>query len=117
MLLLDRTAGGHAPGATRLVYDQWLHGASGMERADPVDLPARFHFDPGACQAISLWPISPLELSCVVGVLWITREHDAVDYVLDAGQSIVVPAGESVYVQGIRSGVLHVQCAAGRLFR
>ncbi len=46
----------------------------------------------------------PLVVTVTAGQLWLTVEHDAEDYWLEAGQSFVLPAGTRAWVSAGREG-------------
>ncbi|PTB17151.1 hypothetical protein C9I57_29895 [Trinickia symbiotica] len=48
--------------------------------------------------------VRPLVVTVTTGQLWLTLEHDAEDYWLEAGQSFVLPAGTRAWVSAGRDG-------------
>jgi quercetin dioxygenase-like cupin family protein len=48
--------------------------------------------------------VRPLVVMVTTGQLWLTLEHDAEDYWLEAGQSFVLPAGARAWVSAGRDG-------------
>ncbi|MEX3956872.1 DUF2917 domain-containing protein [Trinickia sp. EG282A] len=48
--------------------------------------------------------VRPLVVTVTTGQLWLTLEHDAEDYWLEAGQSFLLPAGTRAWVSAGRDG-------------
>ena len=47
-------------------------------------------------------PDENLTLACLDGELWLTRDGDREDYILDPGRSFVIRRGDGVAVQALR---------------
>ena len=104
-----------SPQATRVVYDEWLHGSQVIAEGKSTVTPTSFRFGAGGVKALTLHPTSTLHLTCVYGTLWVTRDGDAVDHVLAAGESVNVPSDVSAVVQALSQGLLRVTSASSSI--
>ena len=58
----------------------------------------------GGANALALRVFRPLVIRCQDGRLWLTRDRDPEDYVLQAGEQLLVHKGDHVVVLGMRRG-------------
>lgn len=71
---------------------QQMVALAARQRNDP-GLPLSFELAHGGIRRLRLG--MPARLHCSTGCLWITRDGNPVDQVLEAGQSVELPAGAS----------------------
>jgi len=53
-------------------------------------------------------PDADLALECASGILWVTRDGDLTDYILEAGQGLTLARGDRGAVQALRAGCLRI---------
>lgn len=75
------------------------------------DLPELIELSRGAARAASLRALKPLRLSCTAGVVWLTREGDPQDYVLEPGDHHAAQPGDRVALLGMPTGAVRVSCS------
>ena len=75
-----------------------------------VQAPAETDHSLAAHQILAL-PDKDLSVTCLAGQLWLTREGDAEDYILGAGQSLDVRRGERAIVQAIKDARVRLLAA------
>lgn len=75
------------------------------------DLPEVIELSRGAARAASLLALKPLRLACTAGVVWLTREGDPHDYVLESGDHHAVQPGDLIALLGMPKGAVRVSCS------
>lgn len=59
-------------------------------------------------------PNSDLEMECRAGILWVTRDGDPADYILEPGQKLALHRGDKGAVMALRPSQLRISFLSSR---
>lgn len=59
-------------------------------------------------------PDADLALECRAGILWVTRDGDPADYILEPGQRLDLQRGDKAAVQAMRPSQLRISFPSSR---